>query len=157
MRIFLSTFLAGLSVFYFTCCNDAGRYRGKDQNRRILKVPSEFATISNAVENAGTGDWIILAPGNYSENNISIDKKITISSEWKTSGDESKIEATIIDPKDSILFTILADSIEISGLKIINGDHPLNINARAIITHNHFINNRDAISFRWRLCWLQSH
>jgi hypothetical protein len=147
MKIILSIFLTGLFILYLTSCNDAGRSEGKDQNRRIIKVPGEFPTIRSAVENAGKGDWIILSPGSYVENNITIDKKITISSEWKTAGEESKIEETIIDPKDSILFNILADSIEIIGLKIINGDHPLNINARAIIMHNHFINNRDAISF----------
>jgi hypothetical protein len=53
----------------------------------------------------------------------------------------------VIDSKDSILFNILTDSVEISGLKMINGDHPLNITAKAIIRNNHFINSLDAISF----------
>ncbi len=117
------------------------------QDKKILKVPSDFPTLSAAVENAGEGDWIILAPGTYSESEIEIAKPLVISSEWKVSGDESLIEETVIDAGDKILFTITADGTEISGLKMINGDHTLNIHAKVTVSHNHFINNKDGISF----------
>lgn len=117
-----------------------------DQQNRILKVPADFPRIATAVANSEDGDWIIISPGAYFENEIVIDKAITISSEWKISGDESVIEKTIIDSEDKVLFTILKDSVEVSGLMLINGNHTLDIEARATIIHNHFINNLDGIS-----------
>jgi len=99
------------------------------------------------VENSSDGDWIILAPGTYYEMKIDLNKSVAISSEWKISGDVSKIDQTIIDSQDSILFNLLKDGIEISGLRIINGDHPLNITAKATIKYNHFVRTLDAMSF----------
>lgn len=113
---------------------------------RILKVPAEFPSIGNAVKEAKEGDWIIISPGKYIENKIEINKSITVSSEWKVTGDLSKIGATIIDSGDESLFTILADEVEISGLHIINGDHTLDIMSKVIVMYNHFVNNLDAMS-----------
>ncbi|EPR69000.1 right-handed parallel beta-helix repeat-containing protein [Cyclobacterium qasimii] len=114
---------------------------------RILRVPAEFPSIGNAVKEAKEGDWIIISPGKYFENKIEINKSITISSEWKVTGDLSKIKETIIDSEDESLFNILADGVEISGLNIINGDHTLNIMSEVIVMNNHFVNNLDAMSF----------
>ncbi|MBN2174686.1 MAG: right-handed parallel beta-helix repeat-containing protein [Bacteroidales bacterium] len=119
----------------------------KNKKGQIIRIPADFPSITQAVTHARDGDFILLAPGNYNENEISIDKRIVISSEWKQDGDASKIENTIIDAGDKILFNIQSDGVEISGLKIINGDHPLNIESNVIIAHNHFVNNKDAISF----------
>ncbi|MFZ0281405.1 MAG: right-handed parallel beta-helix repeat-containing protein, partial [Bacteroidales bacterium] len=129
-----------------TSCHQKGK-TAVNTDGRILKVPSEFATIAEAVKNSNDGDWIILAPGKYMEMKIDLDKSVTISSEWKLAGDELKIEETIIDSQDSILFNIKKDGVEISGLRIINGDHPLNIMARATIKNNHFVDNLDAMSY----------
>jgi len=62
-------------------------------------------------------------------------------------GDSTKINETIIDSQDSILFNIMKDNVEISSLRIINGDHPLNIMAKASIKNNLFSGNLDAMSF----------
>src|SRR5690349_11893021 len=113
----------------------------------IIKVPSDAATIALAVDRAVSGDWIIISPGTYSENEIVINKSITVSSQWKTTGDETVIDHTIIDAGDKTLFTITADSVEISGLHMKNGDHTLNILADVAIRKNHFVNNLDAMSF----------
>jgi len=118
-----------------------------DKSTRILKVPAEFSTIAAAVANSNEGDWIIIFPGTYVENEIEINKGITISSEWKLSGDESKIDQTIVNAEDKRLFIISARGVEISGLKIINGDHTLDISANVTVMHNHFINNLDGMSF----------
>jgi hypothetical protein len=80
------------------------------------------------------------------ENNIDINIQLTISSEWILSGDETSIDRTIIDATNTILFSVYSDDVEISGLKIMNGDHTLNINARATIRYNHMENNLDPIS-----------
>lgn len=116
-------------------------------NERIITVPGEFPTIAEAVVNSLEDDWIIISPGTYRESEIEINKSLTISSEWKISGDKSKIDQTIIDAGDKRLFIISADGVEVSGLKIINGDHTLDIASNVSITHNHFINNLDGMSF----------
>ncbi|MBG0860021.1 MAG: hypothetical protein IQL11_10985 [Bacteroidales bacterium] len=132
--------------FFSTACNlKSGHIKNEDG--QILKVPSDYQTIANAVENSSDGDWIILAPGTYYEMKIDLNKSVAISSEWKISGDVSKIDQTIIDSQDSILFNLMKDGIEISGLRIINGDHPLNITAKATIKYNHFVRTLDAMSF----------
>ena len=138
--------IIGIACLTGTSCDQKGK-PVINRDGRILKVPTEFSTIEMAVKNSENGDWIILAPGKYFEMKIDIEKSVTISSEWKISGDELKIEENIIDSQDSILFNIKADGVEISGLKIINGDHPLNITARATIKNNHFVGNLDAMSF----------
>lgn len=118
-----------------------------EDGRRLLKVPSGYPTIANAVKNSADGDWIIISPGTYFEKMIEVNKSVTISSEWKLSGDRSKIAETVIDSEDKTLFIITADGVEVSGLKIINGDHSLDISSNVTIMHNHFVNNLDAMSF----------
>ncbi len=127
-------------------CNLKGK-TVTNENGRIIKVPEDYPTIEMAINNSADGDWIIIAPGTYYEMKIDVDKAVSISSEWKLTGTESKIEETIIDSQDSILFNINKDGVEISGLRIVNGDHPLNINSKATIKNNHFIGNIDAMSF----------
>lgn len=114
---------------------------------RILRVPAEFSTIAMAVKDAKEGEWIIISAGKYYENKIEINESITVSSEWKLTGDVSNIDATIIDSEDESLFIITADGVEISGLHIINGDHTLDILSNVTVMYNHFINNLDAMSF----------
>lgn len=118
-----------------------------DEITQVLKVPKDFPTIAKAIEQAKDGDWVIVSPGKYYENNIRINKAVTVSSEWKINGDQSKIEETIIDSEDKMLFIIESDDVEISGFKIINGDHTLSIHAKVTVRYNHFINNLDALSF----------
>lgn len=113
---------------------------------RTLRVPSEYTTIAKAVEQSKDGDLIIISPGYYTEKDIEINKAVTISSEWKQTGNENVIGKTTIDAGNSVLFAIHVDGVEISGLKIINGDHPISASAKTTIIHNHFVNNRDAIS-----------
>jgi hypothetical protein len=115
--------------------------------KTLIKVPHKYPTIAQAVLSANAGDTIIIFPGLYKENSIEINKTVTISSEWKLTGEVSKIDETVIDAEDQILFSVKSDGVEISGLKVINGDHTLDITANVTIKHNHFINNSDAMSF----------
>ena len=135
-----------LSTLCFFSCTQKPKTT-TNENGRIIRVPSDYSTIAEAIMKSADGDWVILAPGKYFEMKIDVDKSVAVSSEWKLTGDESKIEETIIDSQDSILFNIMKDGIEVSGLKIINGDHPLNITAKASIKNNHFIGTLDAMSF----------
>ena len=119
---------------------------GHNTKAQIIKVPSDFQTIAQAVENAQAGDTIMLSPGIYDENSMTIDKPLTISSEWILTGDKTKIETTTIDAAGTILFTVNSDDVEISGLTIINGDHTLDIHARVSVKYNLMFNNLDAVS-----------
>lgn len=102
---------------------------------KVLHVPSQYPDVAAAVQAAMAGDTIELAKGTYKAQEITIEKAITVTGQEVT-----------IDANGKVLFFIKAMGVTINGLTIINGDHPLEISARAIITNNHFINNRDAIS-----------
>lgn len=140
--IFLSLF----SILCIVSCQQKTKTTS-NENGRIIKVPSDYSTIAEAVKNSADGDWVILAPGKYFEMKIDVNKSVAISSEWKLTEDSSKIAETIIDSQDSVLFNVMKDGVEISGLKIINGDHPLNIMAKVTIKNNLFSGNLDAMSF----------
>lgn len=144
----ISTFiLIALACFFCISCKQAVKPELKKEEHGMLKVPSQFSSIGDAVRNSVDGDTIIISPGRYSEHNIQIDKALIISSEWKLTGDMSKIDETIIDSDDQILFTITADGVEISGLHITNGNHTLDISAKVKVQYNHFSGNLDAMSF----------
>ena len=113
---------------------------------QINRVPADYKTIAQAVENSVDGDTIILSPGLYNERDIEINKALTISSEWILTGNSAVIESTVINPDDATLFIVNSKGVEISGLKIIDGDHTLDINAPATIKYNHLVNNLDAVS-----------
>lgn len=120
---------------------------GTSEIKKVIKVPADVTDLSAAVGQASDGTTIILSPGTYKANDIDITKAITITSEWKDSGDVSKIDQTIIDAQDQILFNIKAAGAEISGLRIIKGDHTMNITANTTIKYCHFDDNLDALSF----------
>ena len=54
---------------------------------RIITVPDDFPTIQKAINNASSGDTILVKPGNYTEN-IVVNKSITLTS---TSGAENTL------------------------------------------------------------------
>lgn len=139
----LLAFASGAEILRLLQSNGSGQA----PTQRILKVPGTYSTIQKAVEAARDGDWVIIAPGKYSESKIEIDKAITVASEWKTTGDTAKIKATQIDAREETLFTLTADGVEISGLSMINGDHTLDILANVTIQYNYFSDNLDALSF----------
>jgi hypothetical protein len=128
-------------VIVILLCNS-----GQIIKANIIKVPSDFNTIAQAVINAQAGDTIILSPGTYNEKNIDINIPLTISSEWLITGDQAFIDVTYITPTDAILFSIKSDNVEISGLTIFDGDHTLDINSRVTVKYNRFYNNLDPVS-----------
>ncbi len=123
------------------------RFESETEGSRVLKVPSQFITIADAVKHSKDGDTIIICSGNYFENNIEINRAVTILSEWMFKADKQNKGSVVIDAGDKELFIVKADGVEISGLKIINGDHPFSLSARVNINNNHLVNCRDGLSF----------
>jgi len=119
-----------------------------DTRAEVINVPTDFQTISLAVQNADEGDTIILAPGTYDEKNIEINIPLKVSSQWIITENETYIDKTIVNASNSILFSVTSDDVEISGLKIINGDQTLDIDARATVKYNYFYNNIDPVSMK---------
>ncbi len=147
MKLNFSATVFILLLLLIASCKNNGKHDRKLTGQSTLRVPTDYPSIKKAISIADAGDIILIEPGNYLENSIEINKPLTICSEWKLDGDNSKIERTVINSGDTILFTVRADGTEISGLTIINGDHTLSIEARVNIIHNHFRNNLDAMSF----------
>jgi parallel beta-helix repeat protein len=83
-----------------------------DGNQRILYVPSDFTSIQAAVDNASSGDTIIVAPGTYNEALI-ISKSLTVIGEDR--------DTTIIDGSGvGDTFSIKSDYVNIQELTVVN-------------------------------------
>jgi hypothetical protein len=72
---------------------------GSALHAQILRVPAEYTTIQAAVDAAGYGDTILVAPGTYQENIqiIGNSKVVTLASNFIFSSDTNDINNTIID------------------------------------------------------------
>jgi hypothetical protein len=82
---------------------------------RVWEVPADFQTIQEAVNNAGDGDTILIAPGVYTEN-------ITIAAKSLSLVGVDK-ETTVIDGNSSAQVLIISDgaAVAIYDLKLQNG------------------------------------
>ena len=113
---------------------------------KTIHIPDDFAEIADTVSAADDGDVIMIHPGTYTAKGILIDKRITVTSEWYVSGDESIIDRTVINADQATLFSIRANDVEISGLRIEDGDDTLDIEARVVIKYCHFARHNDPVS-----------
>jgi len=80
-KILLSVFICVMFLNNTRCNTVRSVLTG--ETVQILKVPKDFPTIAKALEHSRDGDWIIVSLGKYYENNIIINKAVTVSSEWK--------------------------------------------------------------------------
>ncbi len=70
----------------------------RDPDNRIRLVPEEYATIQEAVNASTNGDTVLVAPGEYIENNIFIPIwELTIASQYIIDQDENYIARTVVD------------------------------------------------------------
>ena len=108
-----------------------------------IKVPDDFPTIQEAVNNAGSGDTIFVRRGKYAEN-IVINKSITLMGEDR--------EETIIDggARGNVI-SIKASNVTVSGFTIRNSD-PLTgcgilieLFGNILINNNNIRNNKIGI------------
>jgi hypothetical protein len=66
-------------------------------NAAILRVPSQFPTIQAAINASQNGDTVLVSSGRYLENIRYRGKRITVASEFLTTGNRNFILSTIID------------------------------------------------------------
>ncbi len=122
-------------------------------NATIINVPSQYSSISEAVQASSIGDTILVAQGNYElPELLKIDKAVTVASNFIFSKNEKDIDNTIITPLSSEMhewFEVAAKDARVIGFKFIgNTHHTLNITAEyAYVTHCKFFGGNDQLSF----------
>jgi hypothetical protein len=146
---------AFLLVLFNVSCNEDDEIPGSgDFLFDEIRVPEDYSTIQEAINEAENGDVIILSPGTYSiTESIIVEKSITITSKFIKSNNELDITNTIItsdgqlDPL--ILFETNSDGSTCSGLTFLNSLKQVTIHDAIIkVTNCKFLNSRsDALSF----------
>lgn len=118
-----------------------------------IRVPQDFASIQDAVNESQTGDIIILSPGTYNiDETIVIDKQITLTSEFINSNEQSDINNTVITSSYSldplVLFTNSASNSKCIGITFKEAHKQLTVECEYIeVTNCYFFDSvSDALS-----------
>jgi hypothetical protein len=117
---------------------------------QIVYVPGDTPTIQAAIDRAGNGDLVLVAPGVYQENIQLSGKTITLASRFHTTQNPSFIDQTIIDGDGNTVIRVnpsAGPETKIIGFTIQNGDDGINAAAKLHILNNRFIGNKDAIDY----------
>jgi parallel beta-helix repeat protein len=103
--------VAFILVFLFSAV--AGLQFVKTVRAETIIVPDDYSTIQGAINAANTGDTIFVRNGTY-HGPVIVDKMVSLVGENK--------EATVIDGlRMSSVINVVADHVNITGFKIING------------------------------------
>jgi|GEM_PF-4084202 len=91
-------------------------------NGKAINVPGDFPTIQAAIDEAESGDLVIVAPGTYNGGLVIDGKSITLASRFMNSKDENDKEQTIIQGGEpSIFISESALNSQVIGLTLMGG------------------------------------
>ena len=115
----------------------------------VIEVPEEASSIEQAVQRAGVGDTILIAPGTHRLNITIGDKAVTLASRFLTGGDTSFVRRTVLDGAGETVLNIEASGAgsAVIGLTVRNGDDGIMAACRMLIADCFFENNGDAIDY----------
>jgi hypothetical protein len=93
----------------------------------VLRIPDDYATITEGVASSQPGDTVLIAPGTYQTNLTLESHHLTFASHALTTDDSTLAEQTTIRPVNpaSSIFNIqgpFSDSIRFVGLRFTGGD-----------------------------------
>ncbi|MHC4628499.1 MAG: right-handed parallel beta-helix repeat-containing protein, partial [Planctomycetota bacterium] len=119
---------------------------------KILKVPSEHPTIDVAIGAASDGDTILIARGIYEHTILTVDKRLTLASDYINTKDQTDIGETIIKATSAAekqWFALNSENSRVVGLTIIgNQNHTLKITSPySEVLYCNFIGGGDQLSF----------
>ncbi len=117
----------------------------------FLEVPGTYPTIQQAVDAAGDGDVVLVAPGIYSESVLIEGKTIVLASQYLTRGNPALIDQTVIDGGGGKHAIRIAGSVgpgtAIRGFTIRNADDGVRASGRFEFTHNRVTASGDGIDY----------
>ena len=106
----------------------------------IIKVPSEYSTIQEAINNASPGDTLLVSDGTYSEN-LTVDKELIIKSV------NGYNQTSVVGYHSDHIFEVTAENVTIEGFTIfIDSAIPNDLQAGIFLSdgssHCRILNNR---------------
>lgn len=119
---------------------------------KIINVPQDHSSISEALQVAAEGDTILLAAGSYpQEKELNINKAVILASLFVMTHDPSDIENTLISATKSEMaewVELSARNAHVVGFTFLGtAEHTLNITSNsAVVTHCRFICGKDQLS-----------
>lgn len=96
---------------------------------RVVNVPGDFLSITEAISNSTANDTILVGAGRYEEQLLFPLHRLTVTSHFPSSGDSADLDSTILDASPfadadtacAIVFRGSADSSMLSGFTITGG------------------------------------
>ena len=143
-----------LVFIIFSCGKDRSNDLPDNLPKKEIRVPQDYSTIQAAVIAADSDDIIILGPGTYNlTETVLVNKKITLTSEFINSSNESDVDKVIITSDNNldplILFQDGSEESICKGLTFQNALKQLTVECDYMdITHCKFFDSgSDALSF----------
>jgi hypothetical protein len=118
---------------------------------QTIYVPADVSTIQAAIDQAGDGDLVLVAPGVYQENIQLSSKTIILASYYHTTGNTDYIRQTIIDGNGGAAVIQVMESVgpetTITGFTIQNGGDGVSSEGEFRFSSNRVIHNGDGIDY----------